>query len=122
VLQRHSLSLIRWDWKSQDSYLRFGLYENQLVGGTTWRPSAILGTASKEGMYGAFLWNVYETNAQRAMAWAPVDTANGNPLRPKNNQCRGLWFLRPDGTTSSVLSVEAVLGNCHVFVGTGWRD
>jgi len=38
------------------------LYENQLVGGTTWRPSAILGTASKEGMYGAFLWNVYDNN------------------------------------------------------------
>jgi hypothetical protein len=84
----------------------YGLYENQLVGGTTWRPSAILSTASKEGIYGAFLWNVYdnecaETNGQSA----PVDTAAGNPLRPKNNQCRGLWVVRPDGSTSPVLSV-----------------
>lgn len=84
----------------------YGLFENQLAGGTTWRAKAILSTASQEGIYGAFLWNVFdnecaETNGQGA----PVDAATGNPLRPKDNQCRGLWVVRPDGSTSSVLSV-----------------
>ena len=84
----------------------YGLYENQLVGGTTWRPSAILSTASKEGIYGAFLWNVYDNECAESNGQsAPVDTATGNPLRPKNNQCRGLWVVRPDGSTSSVVSV-----------------
>lgn len=83
----------------------YGLFENQLAG-TTWRANAILSTASQEGIYGAFLWNVFdnecaETNGQGA----PVDAASGNPLRPKDNQCRGLWVVRPDGSTSSVLSV-----------------
>jgi len=84
----------------------YGLFENQLVGGMTWRANAILSTASKAGIYGAFLWNVFdnecaETNGQAA----PVDAAKGNPLRPKKNQCRGLWVVRPDGSTSPVLNV-----------------
>jgi hypothetical protein len=84
----------------------YGLYENQLVGGTTWRPSAILSTASKEGIYGAFLWNVYDNECAESNGQsAPVDTPTGDPLRPKDKQCRGLWVVRPDGSTSSVLGV-----------------
>jgi len=84
----------------------YGLYENELAGGTTWRPGAILSTASKEGIYGAFLWNVFDNECSEANGQsAPVDTATGNALRLKNNQCRGLWVVRPDGSTSSVLGV-----------------
>ncbi|HEX7892933.1 MAG TPA: hypothetical protein VF447_02000 [Terriglobales bacterium] len=84
----------------------YGLFENQLVGGTTWRASTILSTASKAGIYGAFLWNVFDNECDDSNGRAaPVDTDQGNPLRPKDNQCRGLWVVRPDGSTSSVVSV-----------------
>ena len=84
----------------------YGLYENSLAGGTSWRPSTILSTAKQEGIYGAFLWNVYDNEcAEPNGQAAPVDTPTGNPLRPADNQCRGLWVVRPDGSTSPVLSV-----------------
>jgi hypothetical protein len=84
----------------------YGLYENQLSGGTSWRSKAILSTASNAGIYGAFLWNLYDNecvqpNGQAATVDAPV----GNPARPGNGNCRGLWVVRPDGSNSAVLSV-----------------
>ncbi|HXF14749.1 MAG TPA: hypothetical protein VN517_16455 [Terriglobales bacterium] len=84
----------------------YGLYENQLVGGTSWRSQAILSTASKAGIYGAFLWNLYDNecvqpNGQAATVDAPV----GNPARPGDGNCRGLWVVRPDGSNSAVLNV-----------------
>jgi hypothetical protein len=84
----------------------YGLYENQLVGGTSWRSQAILSTASQAGIYGAFLWNLYDNecvqpNGQAATVDAPV----GNPARPSDGNCRGLWVVRPDGSNSAVLSV-----------------
>lgn len=84
----------------------YGLFENQLVGGTSWRPQAILSTASQAGIYGAFLWNLYDnacvqSNGQPAVVDAPV----GDPARPGNSNCRGLWVMRPDGSTSAVLNV-----------------
>ena len=84
----------------------YGLYENQLAGGTTWRANAILSTASKAGIYGAFLWNIFDNECAEGNGQpAPVDAGVANPLRPKDNQCRGLWVVRPDGSTSPVLSV-----------------
>jgi hypothetical protein len=84
----------------------YGLFENQLAGGTSWRANAILSTASEAGICGAFLWNVFDNEcAEPNGQSAPVDTPPGNPQRPQNNQCRGLWVVRPDNSTSSVLSV-----------------
>ena len=84
----------------------YGLYENQLSGGTSWRSKAILSTASNAGIYGAFLWNLYDNecvqpNGQAALVDAPV----GNPARPRDGNCRGLWVVRPDGSNSAVLGV-----------------
>jgi hypothetical protein len=84
----------------------YGLYENQLVGGTTWRAQAILTTASQAGVYGAFLWNLYDNECFEPDGQpAEVDTPLGNPARPANSDCRGLWVRRPDGTTSAALTV-----------------
>jgi hypothetical protein len=84
----------------------YGLYENQLAGGTTWRSDAILSTAQNAGIYGAFIWNLYDNECVEANGQAaPVDSAPGNPARPQDNQCRGLWVVRPDGSDSPVLSV-----------------
>ena len=84
----------------------YGLFENSLAGGTSWRSDAILSTAQNAGIYGAFIWNLYdnqcvETNGQVA----PVDSLPGNPARPRDNQCEGLWIVRPDGSSSPVLNV-----------------
>src|SRR5579872_430763 len=83
----------------------YGLYENQLVGGTSWRSQAILSTASQYGIYGAFLWNLYDNecvqpNGQAATVDAPV----GNPARPDDGNWRGLGVVRPDGSDSGVLN------------------
>jgi hypothetical protein len=83
----------------------YGLYENQLVG-PAWRSETVLSTASNEGIYGAFLWNLFDNECAEANGQAaPVDVAQGQPLRPKNAECRGLWIVRPDGSTSPVLAV-----------------
>lgn len=84
----------------------YGLYENQLAGGTSWRAKAILSTASQAGVYGAFLWNLYDNECQQPNGQAPVvDAPVGNPERPGDSNCRGLWVVRPDGSNSAVLNV-----------------
>ena len=84
----------------------YGLFENSLIGGTTWRASAILATASHAGTYGAFLWELYDNECVEPDGQpAPVDTPVGSPARPTDSDCQGLWVMRPDGTTSAVLAV-----------------
>jgi hypothetical protein len=83
----------------------YGMYENQLVGGTSWRAPAVLSTAQEAGIYGAFLWNVFDNECNQPSGQpAAVDTPQGNPARPTDSNCRGLWIVRPDGSTSGVLS------------------
>ena len=83
----------------------YGLFENQLTG-ATWRPAVVLSTASNAGIYGAFLWNVYDNSCVQPNGQpAPVDAGLGNPARPANSDCRGLWVVRPDGSTSAALNV-----------------
>jgi hypothetical protein len=84
----------------------YGLYENQLTGQAGWRSQAILSTASQAGLYGAFLWNLYDNECvQPDGQGAVVDASSGNPARPGDANCRGLWAVRPDGSTSAVVSV-----------------
>jgi len=84
----------------------YGLYENQLKGDATWRSKAILNTAKNAGIAGAFLWNLYDNECLEPNGQpAPVDVNPGNPARPGDSNCRGLWVVRPDGSDSSVLSV-----------------
>jgi hypothetical protein len=84
----------------------YGLYENQLAGGTSWRSQAILSTASQAGIYGAFLWNLYDNECKQPNGQtAVVDAQLGNPARPGNGNCRGLWAVRPDGSNSAVLNM-----------------
>ena len=84
----------------------YGLFENQLTGGTSWRASAILTAAQQAGLYGAFLWNVYDNECLRPDGQpAAVDAPLGNSGRPGNSNCRGLWGVRPDGSNSAVVSV-----------------
>jgi hypothetical protein len=83
----------------------YGLYENQLAGGTSWRAPAILSTASNAGIYGAFLWNLYDNECVQPDGHAAaVDTPMGDPARPGDANCRGLWVVRPDGSNSGVLN------------------
>jgi len=80
----------------------YGLFESEQPG-DTWREDAVLSTAKSAGLYGAFLWNLYDNECKLNGQYAPVATAQGDPQRPTNGDCRGLWIIRPDGTTSSVL-------------------
>jgi hypothetical protein len=84
----------------------YGLFENQFPGQAVWRAQAILQTAHDLGLSGAFIWNLYDNQCVEANAQpAPIDSESGDPLRPTDQQCRGLWIVRPDGTTSSALAV-----------------
>jgi hypothetical protein len=82
----------------------YGLFENEQPG-DTWRADAVLSTAKNAGLYGAFFWNLYDNECKLNGQYAPVASAEGNPLRPTDAQCRGLWIIRPDGSTSSALDV-----------------
>jgi len=83
----------------------YGLFENELSGQATWRTEAILSTAKAAGIYGAFFWNLYDNECKEHGQYAPIASAEGSPTRPVNAQCRGLWIIRPDGSTSPVLDV-----------------
>jgi hypothetical protein len=80
----------------------YGLFENEQPG-DTWRADAVLSTAKSAGLFGAFLWNLYDNECKQNGQYSPVASAEGDPKRPTNAQCRGLWIVRPDGTTSPVL-------------------
>ena len=84
----------------------FGLYENERQKETIWRTQTLLSTAKSAGLSGAFMWNVFDNECHEAKGQAaPIDTPQGDPLRPTDGECRGLWAIRPDGSTSSVVSV-----------------
>ncbi|HKW17909.1 MAG TPA: hypothetical protein VJO35_10405 [Terriglobales bacterium] len=84
----------------------YGLFENQLPNPNNWRAKAILRTASKAGIYGAFLWDVFDNSCNQPSGQpAGIDTPMGNPGRPGDSNCRGLWAVRPDGSTSPAVNV-----------------
>ena len=69
-----------------------------------WRTKTILQTSQAAGIFGAFMWQVFDNECtQSDGADFPTDTSPGDALRPTNSQCRGVWLVRPDGTTSPVL-------------------
>ena len=82
----------------------YGLFENEQPG-DTWRANAVLSTAKNAGLYGSFFWNLYDNECKLNGQYAPVASAEGNPLRPTDAQCRGLWIIRPDGSTSAALDM-----------------
>ena len=82
----------------------YGLFENEKPG-DTWRADTVLSTAKNAGLYGAFFWNLYDNECKQNGQYSPVASAQGNPLRPTDAQCRGLWIIRPDGSTSAALDV-----------------
>lgn len=84
----------------------YGLYENQRESEAIWRTETVLKTAQSEGLAGAFMWNVFDNECHEADGLnAPIDTSIGDPTRPTNSECRGLWAIRPDGSVSSVVGV-----------------
>jgi len=84
----------------------YGLFENQQLNDATWRTQAVLDTASNAGIYGAFLWELFDNTCTQPNGQpSPVDATTGSPMRPKNGQCRGVWVVRPDGSTSAALNV-----------------
>ena len=84
----------------------YGLFENQFPGQATWRAQAILTTAKQFSIAGAFIWNLFDNECTQTDGQpAPIDAQSGDSERPADQNCRGLWVVRPDGTTSPVLAV-----------------
>lgn len=83
----------------------YGMFENEQPN-DAWRADAILKTAKSAGLAGAVLWNVFDNECMQSNGQpAGVGLTPGAWGRPKNGQCRGLWAIRPDGSTSSVVKV-----------------
>ena len=83
----------------------YGMFENEEPN-DSWRADTILKTAKSEGLAGAFLWNVFDNECKSSNGQpAGIALTPGASGRPNNGQCRGLWAIRPDGSTSSVLGV-----------------
>jgi hypothetical protein len=82
----------------------YGLFENERPTETTWRTNTILQTAQSAGIFGAFLWQIFDNECKQADGtYFPTASSPGAPLRPTNSQCRGLWLVKPEGATSQVL-------------------
>ena len=82
----------------------YGLFENERPTEVTWRTNTILQTAQGAGIFGAFLWQIFDNECKQADGtYFPTASSPGAPLRPTNSQCRGLWLVKPDGATSQVL-------------------
>jgi hypothetical protein len=83
----------------------YGMFENERndVG---WRADTILSTAKSAGIAGAVLWNVFDNECKESNGQpAGVGLPPGAWGRPQRKQCRGLWVIRPDGSTSPIAKV-----------------
>ena len=82
----------------------YGLFENgpgHTEAETIWRTNTILETSQAAGIFGSFYWQVFDNEAKQSDGtYFPVDCSPGDPIRPVNSQCVGLWLVRPDGTLS----------------------
>ncbi|HET9792530.1 MAG TPA: carboxypeptidase regulatory-like domain-containing protein [Candidatus Angelobacter sp.] len=80
----------------------YGLFENELPPSDTGpRTTTILQTSQASGIFGAFFWQIFDNECHQSDGVDfPADSSLGDPIRPVNSQCRGLWLVRPDGTFS----------------------
>lgn len=80
----------------------YGLFENERSADeVAWRTGAILQTAQAAGVFGAFFWQVFDNECKQSDGtYFPTDSSPGDPLRPTNSQCRGVWLVKPDGQPS----------------------
>ena len=85
----------------------YGLFENERPADeVAWRTSTILQTSQGAGILGAFFWQIFDNECKQADGtYFPTASSPGAALRPSNSQCRGLWLVKPDGSTSQVLGL-----------------
>jgi hypothetical protein len=80
----------------------YGMFENETGHDddeTRWRTNTILETSQAAGIFSSFYWQVFDNEAKQPDGtYFPVDCSPGDPVRPVNSQCLGLWLVRPDGT------------------------
>ncbi len=90
----------------------YGLFENlRTPTDVQWRTQTILETSQAASILGAFMWQVfdnecykdYPTNKQPF----PVDCSPGDPERPLNTQCKGLWVVKPNEDPGAALPLVA---------------
>lgn len=93
----------------------YGLFENSQESEAIWRTKTLLSQAQSIGLAGAFMWNVFDNECHESNGQtAPIDTSLGDPNRPIDSECRGLWAVRPDGSTSSVVGIlQGYFGGSH---------
>ncbi|MFI5104688.1 MAG: collagen binding domain-containing protein, partial [Terriglobales bacterium] len=91
----------------------YGLFENEhTLAETTWRTQTILETSQAASILGAFMWQVFDNECYKDYPLHktqpfPVDCSPGDPVRPLNTQCRGLWVVKPDENAGAVLPLVA---------------
>ncbi len=87
----------------------YGLFENErLAAQTPWRTETILRVSQASGLFGSFLWEVFDNECRDCNGnYFPVDTSTADITRPQNGQCRGLWLMRPDGSLGPLLPLIA---------------
>ncbi len=80
----------------------YGLFENERPSETAWRTRTIVDTAKAEGLLGAFMWEVFDNECKYPNGqYFPIASSPGSPARPQAANCRGLWLVKPDGSTSA---------------------
>lgn len=89
----------------------FGLFEQEagLLPTVTWRTQAIVDALFLFGVQLAFHWELFDnecTDSQgNVMPLTTIALPVGDPNRPGNSNCKGLWLIRPDGTEGLALQI-----------------
>jgi len=85
----------------------YGLFENEhAFAENDWRLHAVLNTARDWGASGAFLWQLYDNECKPPDgSKSPLAAEPGDPARPEDRNCRGLWLVKPDGLESVALNI-----------------
>ena len=104
----------------------YGLYENNhSAADNLARIEGVVSEAKSWGASGAMLWELYDNQCTAATKWsggavgsaAPIAANTGAAGRPTNSTCPGLWYIRPDGSTSTAAqTMDAYWGTAATTV------
>lgn len=77
------------------------------AGVTRIRTQATVDASTAAGIWGAFVWQLFDNECkdQAGNDLPGIAYPIGDPMRPRNNNCRGFFLIKPDGTTGAAYDI-----------------
>lgn len=85
----------------------FGGDEDKLERDSYNRIQVVLETSRNFGVWGSFFWQLFSNICNSPVTGQKLEVAAllpGHPERPRIQDCRGLWLVRPNNTTAPALN------------------